>query len=84
MKKYFFLLIVIVISSCIHKEKQAFLRDPNCQTIVFNPDTVSDMATFVNPKQFAVGIDYVFVNGKLTVNEGKHTGMLNGKVLRTS
>ena len=27
-----------------------------------------------NPKQLSLGIEYVFVNGKMVVEKGKHTG----------
>jgi len=49
---------------------------------IFNPNSVVDNATFVNPHQLATGIEYVIVNGKITVKYGKHTGQRNGKVLR--
>lgn len=50
--------------------------------VVFNPNTIIDNATFVEPKQFAGGIEYVFVNGKLTVNKGTHTKVTGGYILR--
>jgi N-acyl-D-aspartate/D-glutamate deacylase len=48
---------------------------------VFNPATVTDKATFENPHQFPVGIEYVIVNGTVTVERGRHTGALAGRVL---
>lgn len=50
--------------------------------VVFDPETVIDNATYSDPHQYPEGIDYVFVNGKLTVEKGEHTGILNGKMLR--
>jgi len=50
--------------------------------VVFDPTTVADTATFVEPHQYPVGIDYVLVNGVLTVEKGEHTGALAGRVLR--
>ena len=49
--------------------------------VVFNPVTVSCVATFANPKQLPLGIEYVFVNGKMVVEKGKHTGALPGEPL---
>ena len=49
--------------------------------VVFNPQTVIDKATFDEPKKHPAGIDYVLVNGAVVVDEGKHTGVLNGRVL---
>jgi N-acyl-D-aspartate/D-glutamate deacylase len=48
---------------------------------IFNPATVIDKATFENPHQFPVGIEYVIVNGEVTVERGRHTGALAGRVL---
>jgi N-acyl-D-aspartate/D-glutamate deacylase len=49
---------------------------------VFDPNTVEDKATYVNPHQYAVGISYVVVNGQVVLDNGKHTGALPGKALR--
>jgi N-acyl-D-amino-acid deacylase len=54
----------------------------NADITVFHPDTVQDNATFAEPHQFPTGIEYVFVNGVLTVSRGEHTGARAGKVLR--
>lgn len=49
---------------------------------IFNPETVIDNATFIDPHQFPTGIEYVIVNGKITVDKGKHTGEMSGEILR--
>lgn len=41
-----------------------------------------EKGTIANGRQHLVGIDYVIVNGALTVKEGKHTGKLNGVILK--
>ena len=48
---------------------------------IFNPATVIDKATFERPHQFPVGIEYVIVNGVVTVERGRHTGAVAGRVL---
>ena len=50
--------------------------------VVFDPETVSDRATYTNPWQYAVGVEHVFVNGVLTYTENEHTGAKAGRVLR--
>lgn len=51
--------------------------------VVFNPETIIDRATYDDPSQTPTGIEYVFINGKLVVDKGKHnTKLLAGKVLR--
>ncbi|MDP2873600.1 MAG: D-aminoacylase [Bacillota bacterium] len=48
---------------------------------VFDPDTVAERATFVEPHQYAGGISLVVVNGRVAVSSGEHTGQLAGRVL---
>jgi len=50
--------------------------------VVFDPETVRDLATFENPNQLSQGMDYVLVNGVPVIDSGKMTGALPGKVLR--
>ena len=49
--------------------------------VVFDPDTVSDTATYENPKQYPKGIDCVLVNGALVIDGGGHTGARPGRVI---
>ena len=49
--------------------------------VVFDPNTIVDTATFIEPHQYPVGIDYVVVNGTTVIDHGKHTEKLPGKVL---
>ena len=50
--------------------------------IVFDPKTIRDEATYVEPTKLAAGMRYVFVNGTAAVNDGKLTGAMAGKALR--
>ncbi len=50
--------------------------------VVFDPDTIIDRADFMNPHQYAQGIESVLVNGAVVIDGGEHTGTLPGKVLR--
>lgn len=50
--------------------------------VVFDPDTVKDLATFAEPNQLSQGMEYVLVNGVPVIDQGKMTGKLPGKVLR--
>jgi len=61
---------------------RGILRDGmKADVVVFNPVTVSGTATFANPKQFPLGIEYVLVNGKMVIEKKKHTGALPGEPL---
>jgi N-acyl-D-amino-acid deacylase len=50
--------------------------------VVFDPEKITDKATFENPNQFSEGMEYVLVNGMPVIEAGKMTGALPGKVLR--
>ena len=50
--------------------------------VVFDPATIADRATFTEPHQYPVGIDYVVVNGRLAVDGGRFVDVRAGKVLR--
>jgi N-acyl-D-amino-acid deacylase len=49
---------------------------------IFDPNTVIDRATFENPNQYPVGINFVIVNGNVEVDNGRRTEALAGQVLR--
>jgi N-acyl-D-aspartate/D-glutamate deacylase len=48
---------------------------------IFDADRVADRATFENPHQYPVGIEYVVVNGVVTIDHERHTGALSGRVI---
>ena len=50
--------------------------------VVFDPETVRDLATFERPNQLSQGMEYVLVNGVPVIAQGKLTHALPGKVLR--
>jgi dihydroorotase/N-acyl-D-amino-acid deacylase len=50
--------------------------------VVFDPATVTDVATFELPNQLSTGMDYVLVNGVPVITAGKATGARPGKILR--
>jgi len=50
--------------------------------VVFNPETIIEKCTLLNPATYPDGIPYVIVNGKLVVADSTHTGATPGKVLR--
>jgi dihydroorotase/N-acyl-D-amino-acid deacylase len=50
--------------------------------VIFDPEQVHDLATFQNPNQLSVGMEYVLVNGVAVIDAGKATNALPGRVLR--
>jgi N-acyl-D-amino-acid deacylase len=49
--------------------------------LVFDPDTIRDIATFDSPNQLSDGMRFVLVNGVPVIEEGKMTNALPGKVV---
>jgi len=49
--------------------------------VVFDLDELDDRATYAEPTEFPVGIDYVLVNGVVVIDRGVHTGARPGQVL---
>ena len=50
---------------------------PGCR---IDPDLIRDTATYENPNQLSVGMQYVLVNGVPVIDEGKMTGALPGRI----
>ena len=50
--------------------------------IVFDPATIRERATYVEPELLSQGIRWVLVNGKFAVDQGQPTGALAGRGLR--
>lgn len=50
--------------------------------VLFNPNQIVDTATYEEPQQEAVGVQRVWVNGRSVYENGRHTGVGGGRVLR--
>ena len=49
---------------------------------IFDLDALQDRATYDRPMELPTGIDWVLVNGVVTIERGRHTGARGGQVLR--
>lgn len=58
--------------------KQGYFAD----LVLFDPDTITDSATFINPIQKAQGIESVWVNGKLSYHQMNSTAVRAGHFLK--
>ena len=84
---------VLTLPEAVHKMTgwpATRMRLPNRGTIavgnwadvtIFDYDTLQDRATYEKPMEFPSGIEWVLVNGVVTIDHGKHTGAKAGKVL---
>ncbi|MBL4852900.1 MAG: amidohydrolase family protein [Robiginitomaculum sp.] len=50
--------------------------------VVFDPKIFAPLADFQNPERLSEGVKYLFVNGRLAVNEGVSQPVFPGKVLK--
>ncbi|CVK20307.1 N-acyl-D-amino-acid deacylase family protein [Sporomusa sphaeroides] len=58
------------------------MADYYADIVVFNPETVNDQGTYIDPVQYPVGIEHVLINGKQVIENGQYHKVLAGKVLR--
>jgi N-acyl-D-amino-acid deacylase len=64
------------------RERGALKPGYFADVIVFDPATVRERATYVEPELLSQGMRWVLVNGKFAVDQEKPTGVLAGKGLR--
>ncbi|MDP6457075.1 MAG: D-aminoacylase [Candidatus Marinimicrobia bacterium] len=63
--------------------QRGFLKEGYyADVVVFDPNSIQDHATFENPHQYSTGVHHVFVNGGHVLNDGEHTGITPGRVVR--
>jgi N-acyl-D-aspartate/D-glutamate deacylase len=48
---------------------------------IFDPAKIADRATYEQPRQYPVGVEYVLVNGQVVIDRGQHTGSRPGAIL---
>lgn len=63
-------------------EKRGIIKKGNyADIVVFDPELINDVATINKPYQYSVGIEYLLVNGKITLENGIYNNTRNGKVI---
>ena len=50
--------------------------------VLFDADTITDTATYDEPKQESAGVKIVVVNGRVAYQDGEHTQVAAGRMLR--
>ncbi len=63
-------------------DRGRIVEGAHADLVVFDPATVTDRATFVEPHQYPEGILWVVVNGVVTVEDGVFVDARAGRVLR--
>ena len=73
------------IAKILKLEDRGLIKEGNfADIVIFNPDTIKDMATYKDPKQYPVGIDTVLVNGVVAFKDGEQLDVLPGRFLKNS
>jgi len=69
-------------ASQLHIADRGLIKDGlAADLVILDPATVADRATFTDPFQYPVGIPTVIVNGRVVLDEGRHTGARPGVVI---
>jgi N-acyl-D-aspartate/D-glutamate deacylase len=50
--------------------------------VVFDPQTITDHATYEKPHQYSTGAKHVFVNGVAVIRNGEHAGATPGRFIK--
>jgi N-acyl-D-amino-acid deacylase len=64
------------------KDRGVIQEGKKADIVLFELEKINERGTLQNGCQPPLGIDYVIVNGQITVENGEHTGILNGKILK--
>jgi N-acyl-D-amino-acid deacylase len=64
------------------KNRGTIQRGNKADIVIFDPQEISDYATYDNPFQYSQGVRDVLINGTLVLDNEKFTGQLPGYVLR--
>jgi N-acyl-D-amino-acid deacylase len=57
-------------------------RGYKADLVVFDPTTIRDEATYMEPLQYPSGLEYVLVNGEVVIEQGRQTSARPGTVIR--
>lgn len=65
------------------KDRGLIMEGKYADILVFDENEITDLSVYENPHQYSKGISLVLVNGKLVIQEAKHTGVRSGIALRS-
>jgi dihydroorotase/N-acyl-D-amino-acid deacylase len=71
------------VASRLHLRDRGMLREGMfADIVIFDPETIIDLATPEQPHQLSRGVESVWVNGVRVLRDGRHTGAKPGRALR--
>jgi len=63
------------------KERGTLAPGRIADVVVFDPKTIAERATFIEPHQYSIGVEQVLIGGRFVLRDGKLTGEMPGKPL---
>jgi len=63
------------------KNRGLLVKGFKADIVIFDPKTIRDNATYADSHQYSKGIEYVIINGKISIENGEYNGDLSGEVL---
>jgi N-acyl-D-amino-acid deacylase len=64
------------------RERGRLVAGHYADIVVFDPATIQDNATYVEPHQYATGVSHVVVNGEIALADGEPTEARPGRFVR--
>jgi N-acyl-D-aspartate/D-glutamate deacylase len=64
------------------KDRGTLAEGMKADIAIFDNEKFADKCTYDEPRQYAEGMEWVFVNGTQAIAQGRHTGLRAGKVLK--
>ncbi len=64
------------------KDRGVLKEGAKADIVIFDYKKIHQVATVANGNQHPEGVEYVLVNGQITVEKGEHLGNLDGKILK--
>ena len=50
--------------------------------VIFDQQSITDHATFLEPHQYSTGVEHLLINGQLAIQDGQLTTALPGQTLK--
>ncbi|MFC2169903.1 amidohydrolase family protein, partial [Acidobacteriota bacterium] len=63
------------------KDRGLLIKGYQADIVIFDPDAIGDKATYSDSQRYSQGIEYLIINGKVSIEKGRYNDSLNGKVL---
>jgi len=63
------------------KKRGMLLQGYTADLVIFDPETVRDNSTYSDSFKYPSGVEYVIIDGQISIKKGEYKGALYGKVL---